>query len=139
MAKVCKSVLKLYIDTAMFSINILCFMFNFSFKGDTLYRLIPSDGIDLLISQDSLMHGGYNITEHRHLFLQKALCIIIYIIIYTYTAYIHLFIYDLSIPIHYLRIPSYPLLMPTVHLFLNNHSFSTRDVCQEKICFGTVA
>src|SRR6218665_3440143 len=33
----------------MFSINILCFMSNFSFKGDTLYRLIPSMGIDLFI------------------------------------------------------------------------------------------
>jgi len=28
----------------MFSINILCFMYNFSFKGDTLYRLISSGG-----------------------------------------------------------------------------------------------
>jgi len=33
----------------MFSINILLFMYNFSFKGDTLYRLIPSRGIDLFI------------------------------------------------------------------------------------------
>ena len=33
----------------MFSINILCFMSNFSFKGDTLYRLIQSGGIDLFI------------------------------------------------------------------------------------------
>src|SRR6218665_2424480 len=31
----------------MFSINILCVMSNFSFKGDTLCRLIPSGGIDL--------------------------------------------------------------------------------------------
>src|SRR6218665_3740975 len=28
----------------MFSINILCFMSNFGFKGDTLYRLIPTGG-----------------------------------------------------------------------------------------------
>ena len=33
----------------MFSINILRFMSNFSFKGDTLYRLIPSGVIGLLI------------------------------------------------------------------------------------------
>jgi len=26
----------------LFGINILCFMSNFNFKGDTLYRLIPS-------------------------------------------------------------------------------------------------
>ena len=39
----------------MFSINILCFISNFSFKGDTLYWLIPSGGIDLFIPPDSLM------------------------------------------------------------------------------------
>jgi len=33
----------------MFSIYILCFMSNFSFKGDTLFRLNPSGGIDLFI------------------------------------------------------------------------------------------
>jgi len=33
----------------MFSLNILCFMSNYSFKGDTLYRLIPSGGIVLFI------------------------------------------------------------------------------------------
>ena len=48
----------------MFSINILWFMSNFSFKGYTLYRLIPSREIDLFIPPDSLM-GGYNITGHR--------------------------------------------------------------------------
>jgi len=32
-------------------------MSNFSFKGDALYRLIPSGGIDLFISPDSLMGG----------------------------------------------------------------------------------
>src|SRR6218665_107904 len=48
MAKVCKSVLKLHVyklTPQIFSINILCFMSNLSFKGDTLYRLIPSGGI----------------------------------------------------------------------------------------------
>jgi len=39
----------------MFSINILCFMSNVSFEGDILYRLIPSEGIDLFIPPDSLM------------------------------------------------------------------------------------
>jgi len=39
-------------------------MSNFCFKGDTLYRLIPSEGIDLFIPPDSLM-GEYNITGHR--------------------------------------------------------------------------
>jgi len=39
----------------MFSIDILSFMSNFSFKGGTLYRLIPSWGIDLFIPPDSLM------------------------------------------------------------------------------------
>jgi len=34
-------------------------MSNFSFKGDTLYRLIPSEGIDLFITP---VLGGYNIT-----------------------------------------------------------------------------
>jgi len=50
-AKVRRSILKLYIDTAkyMFSINILCVTSNFSFKEDTLNRLIPSGGIDLFI------------------------------------------------------------------------------------------
>jgi len=50
----------------MFSINILCFVSNFSFNGDTLYRLIPSGARDLFIPRtpDSLM-GGYNITGHR--------------------------------------------------------------------------
>ena len=43
-------------------------MSNFSFMGDTLYRLIPSRGIDLFIPPDSLM-GGYNITGHLHLLL----------------------------------------------------------------------
>ena len=38
-------------------------MFNFSFKGDILYRLIPSGGIDLFIPGYS--YGGYNITGHR--------------------------------------------------------------------------
>jgi len=38
----------------MFSINILRFISNFSFKGDTLYRLIPSGVIDLFIPPDSL-------------------------------------------------------------------------------------
>src|SRR6218665_1052843 len=38
----------------MFSSNILCFMSNFSFKGDTLYRSIPSGWIDLFIPPDSL-------------------------------------------------------------------------------------
>jgi len=37
----------------MFSIKIVCFMFNFSFKGDTLYRLIPS-GDRLIHPPDSL-------------------------------------------------------------------------------------
>jgi len=46
----------------MFSINILCFMYNFSFKGDTLYRLIPSGGIDLFIPPDSLMGIQYHET-----------------------------------------------------------------------------
>src|SRR6218665_4152995 len=32
----------------MFSINILYFMSNFTFKGDTLYRLIPSRGDRLI-------------------------------------------------------------------------------------------
>ena len=41
-------------------------MSNFSFKGGTLYRLIPSAGIDLFIPLDSLM-GGYNITGHRQI------------------------------------------------------------------------
>src|SRR6218665_3014083 len=76
MAKVCKSVLNYTLTPQMFSINILCFMSNFSFKGDTLYRMIPSGGIDLFIPTDSLI-GGYNITGHtpapitlyRHLFL----------------------------------------------------------------------
>ena len=49
----------------MFSINILCFMSHSNFKGDTLYRLIPSGGIDLFISPDRRM-GGYNITGHRN-------------------------------------------------------------------------
>src|SRR6218665_4040276 len=48
----------------MFISNILRFMSNFSFKGDTLYRSIPSRGIDLFIPPDSLM-GGYNITGHQ--------------------------------------------------------------------------
>src|SRR6218665_569151 len=39
----------------MFSINILYFMYNFSLKGDTLYQLISSGGIDLLIPPDSPM------------------------------------------------------------------------------------
>src|SRR6218665_2619429 len=39
----------------MFSINILGFMSNFNFKGDTVYRLIPSGGIDLFIPPDSRM------------------------------------------------------------------------------------
>jgi len=41
-------------------------MSDYSFKGDTLYRFIPSGGIDLFIPPDSLM-GGYNITGHWHL------------------------------------------------------------------------
>jgi len=41
-------------------------MSNFSFKGDTLYQLIPSGGIELGIPPFSLM-GGYNITGHRRL------------------------------------------------------------------------
>ena len=49
----------------MFSLNILCFMSNFSFKGDPVYRLILSRGIDLFIPPDSLM-GGYNIMGHRN-------------------------------------------------------------------------
>ena len=39
----------------MFSINILCFMSNFSFKGDTLVDSIR--GIDLFVPRDSLMEG----------------------------------------------------------------------------------
>jgi len=54
MAKARRSVLKLYIDTEMFSINILCVMAKFSFKKDALYRLIPSGGTDLFIPQNSL-------------------------------------------------------------------------------------
>src|SRR6218665_3043955 len=38
----------------MFSINVLCFMSNFSFKGDTLYWLIPSGGIDLSLCGDKI-------------------------------------------------------------------------------------
>ena len=45
----------------MFNINILDFMYNFGFKGDTLYRFIPSGGIDLIIH----LMRGYNITGHR--------------------------------------------------------------------------
>ena len=48
----------------MFSSNILCFMSSFSFKGDTLYRLILSGGIDLFIPR-IVLRGGYNITGHR--------------------------------------------------------------------------
>ena len=40
----------------MFNINRLCFMSNFSFKVDTLYRIIPSgDRLSLFIPPDSLM------------------------------------------------------------------------------------
>src|SRR6218665_247054 len=39
----------------MFSINILGFVSNFSFKWDTLCRLIPSGGIDLFIPPNSVM------------------------------------------------------------------------------------
>jgi len=38
----------------MFDINIFCFMSNFSFKGDTLYQLIPS-GDGLIHLPDSLI------------------------------------------------------------------------------------
>jgi len=39
-------------------------MSNFSFKGNTLYRLIPSGGIDLFIPR-IVLWGGYNITGIR--------------------------------------------------------------------------
>jgi len=48
----------------MFSINILCFMSNFSFKG-ILYTDLLHPGDRLVHSSDSLM-GIYNITGHRH-------------------------------------------------------------------------
>jgi len=47
----------------MFSINILCVISNFIFKGDTIYRVIPSGGIgDRLIHPPDSLMGGYNIT-----------------------------------------------------------------------------
>src|SRR6218665_585821 len=46
----------------MFGINILWLMYNFSFKGDALYRLIPSGEINLLIPPDSLMGVQYHRT-----------------------------------------------------------------------------
>src|SRR6218665_1425146 len=49
----------------MFSINILCFMSSFSFNGDTLYRLIPSGGIDLFIPPESLMGDTISRTPAR--------------------------------------------------------------------------
>src|SRR6218665_1194585 len=44
----------------MFSIKILCLMSNLSFKGDTLYRLIPSGGIDLFIPRIVLRRIQYH-------------------------------------------------------------------------------
>src|SRR6218665_2579194 len=55
----------------MLSINILCFMSKFSFKGDTLYRLIPSGWIDLFILVHSLMGG---IQYLRYTFIGLRVC-----------------------------------------------------------------
>src|SRR6218665_742437 len=52
----------------MFSINILCFMSNFSFKGGYSTPVDSMRGDRFIHPPDSLM-GGYNITGHRHLFV----------------------------------------------------------------------
>src|SRR6218665_2061412 len=68
MAKVRRSVRNYTLTLQMFSINILRFMSNFSFNGDTLYRAIPSGGIDLFIPR-IVLWGDTISRDTRHAYI----------------------------------------------------------------------